>query len=341
MSDPPTDSSASSSFTTLPSIEELYHTSFPIWYREYSHLTFRSIVLPIPPVIVQELLADGIQCLEESQSSQAPFFTTVARALMKLGGSCFIKTNWSAPRDAQWMIGTSLKCHSMSDIWILLQSSEFITRDLELCQGRCDPSFCAPTLVLRDHWSSLDTSMEFRCFISQHELLGICQRHCVQHFPFLADGEGEYEQKISDWLEDHDFVHREEDRENQIISATPDVVLDLIWMKQSQEWKLIDLNVFHSDTDALMFSWTELREAASVRQYLGLRIVQSEAQAQEYYNVVGNMSSYRVPVDFHASHLGLTTESGFTDFMSLASLTSSLQNESDSDCGEPEEEEES
>ena len=109
--------------------------------------------------------------------------------IARLGGHVFPKLNWSAPRDAMWMNG-SLKCSSEADVYLLLKSSDFVAHDLaRMC--KCRGVKCAEdcpdgtfTLILRK-WSNLHPSNEFRCFVANRQLLGICQRNCTAYFPHL------------------------------------------------------------------------------------------------------------------------------------------------------------
>lgn len=69
---------------------------------------------------------------ESSKSPHFPDFDAEIRSAIKaLGGSVFPKLNWSAPRDACWMMsGNNLKCYHPSDVYLALKSSNFIMRDL-------------------------------------------------------------------------------------------------------------------------------------------------------------------------------------------------------------------
>jgi hypothetical protein len=86
---------------------------------------------------------------DTSERSDAPTpslpasFATVRRAIdeaiNKLGGAVLPKLNWSAPTDAAWVLGGSLKCVSSDDVLLLLQSSDRVAHDLteamHLCGG--------------------------------------------------------------------------------------------------------------------------------------------------------------------------------------------------------------
>jgi hypothetical protein len=134
----------------------------------------------------------------------------IQSAINALGGEgnkgCMPKLNWSSPKDATWINCGSLKCTKAGDVYLLLKSSEFVGFDLErawkdvedenkpeddaliqmevldmanLTMNASDESRLVGEknishtsqfeLVLRK-WCNLHPSMEFRCFIFDHEL---------------------------------------------------------------------------------------------------------------------------------------------------------------------------
>ncbi|XP_026310609.1 cell division cycle protein 123 homolog [Piliocolobus tephrosceles] len=140
--------------------EHVLHCQFSAWYPLFRGVTIKSVILPLPQNVKDYLLDDGTLVVsgrddppthsqpdsddeaEEIQWSDdentatltAPefpeFATQVQEAINSLGGSVFPKLNWSAPRDAYWIaMNSSLKCKTLSDIFLLFKSSDFITRD--------------------------------------------------------------------------------------------------------------------------------------------------------------------------------------------------------------------
>jgi hypothetical protein len=100
----------------------------------------------------------------------------ITTAIESLGGAVVPKLNWSAPKDATWVNGGSLKCKTPGDIYLLIKSSDFCLHDVLLnawkdCDDHDETSRTPPPLqlVLRK-WCNLHPSMEFRCFVRQHEL---------------------------------------------------------------------------------------------------------------------------------------------------------------------------
>ena len=110
------------------------------------------------------------------------FDLAIRNAMTSLGQKVFIKLNWSSPKDAKWALN-KLSCDKLSDVYILLRSSDFINHDLnmpfEQCEDLSDETSAKILtenlkyfLVLRE-WISLNPSMEFRCFVANNQLIGI------------------------------------------------------------------------------------------------------------------------------------------------------------------------
>lgn len=98
----------------------------------------------------------------------------INHGIKTLGGSVIPKLNWSAPRDASWINNGSLRCETAGDVYLLVKSSDFCLNDILYGSDSLD----APTpghngliheLVLRK-WCNLWPSMEFRCFVANHNI---------------------------------------------------------------------------------------------------------------------------------------------------------------------------
>ncbi len=119
--------------------------------------------------------------------------------------SLFPKLNWSAPLDARWLNGNSLKCTSATDVYTLLKGSDRVQFDLEHMLPRSSvvvdlppppsspsaplPPPAAPfsfSLVLRKYYA-LSLASEYRLFVRDHIPLCISQRDTSTFYPFLQD----------------------------------------------------------------------------------------------------------------------------------------------------------
>ncbi|PWY97784.1 D123-domain-containing protein [Testicularia cyperi] len=140
------------------------------------------------------------------------------------GGPVFPKLNWSAPQDAAFMLaGNALQCRHPEDVYLVLKSSEFASRDIEQLQhltsapassqsaaedttsqnatsdqepGNVDLVTCSNSdatadgkkdwslqLVLKQ-WASFNRSYEFRVFVRENLLIAISQRDAT-FYPHL------------------------------------------------------------------------------------------------------------------------------------------------------------
>ncbi|XP_058841980.1 cell division cycle protein 123 homolog isoform X2 [Acipenser ruthenus] len=185
--------------------EQVVNCQFSVWYPTFKKHTIKSLILPLPQNVIDYLLDDGtlvvsgreeppshsqnndsgeeeeIQWSDDETTATAtapefPEFTSkVQEAINTLDGSVFPKLNWSSPRDANWIaMNSSLQCQSLSDIFLLFKSSDFIAHDLTQPFIHCNDDSPDPKinyeLVLRK-WCELIPGGEFRCFVKENKLI--------------------------------------------------------------------------------------------------------------------------------------------------------------------------
>lgn len=186
--------------------------------------------------------------------------------IKELGGLVAPKLNWSAPKDATWisMKKNSMECATPDDIYLLLKSSDFITHDLEHAFSDTveDEIFRKEdidyVLVLRK-WFHVNPSSEFRCFVRERNIVGICQRD-PNHFDFLFN--------LQDVIRDVILRFFEE-----VLKSTfpdPDFVFDVYIVETTRRVMLMDINPWAPRTDPLLFSWYELSSQPFTNSYLEL-----------------------------------------------------------------------
>lgn len=137
------------------------------------------------------------------------FDAKINEALKTFRNKVFIKLNWSSPKDAYWALN-KLSCDRLSDIYIQLRSSDFINHDLTEPFSDCEDKERSVeilkdlqyNLVLRD-WISINSSMEFRCFVHRNILVGISQRDCRSFFQVLIDNRHEILDRIKSFYSEH------------------------------------------------------------------------------------------------------------------------------------------
>jgi len=111
-------------------------------------------------------------------------------------------------------------------------------------------------LVLRK-WCNLHPSMEFRCFVYDHELIAISQRHSSKFYSHLQLSEEEDEIHPT-----NDIIHSFYETYVQHRFASGEIhkyVMDVYVDSQERTW-IVDFNVWGKRTDSLLFEWGELME---------------------------------------------------------------------------------
>ncbi|KAI7791947.1 cell division cycle protein 123 homolog [Triplophysa rosa] len=337
--------------------EQVVNCQFSVWYPLFKKHTIKSLILPIPQNVIDYLLDDGtlvVSCSEnDNQHTQinntdsdeddiqwtddettttvtAPEFPEfnikVQEAINVLRGCVFPKLNWSAPRDANWIaLNSSLQCQSLSDIFLLFKSSDFITHDLTKPFLHCSDDSPDPTinyeLVLRK-WSELIPGGEFRCFVKENKLIAICQRDYTQHYQHIAKQEANVSSSILEFFRDH----------IQYKFPDEDFVLDVYRDSTGRVW-LIDFNPFGEVTDSLLFTWEELtsgnnltanqtQEETVLQDRPAFRYTTSEVTVQP-----SPCLSYRIPRDF----LDLSTGEDAYKLIDFLKLKKGQQEEEESE----------
>jgi len=264
---------------------------------------------------------------EEEEVSFPELTNKITKTISDLDGSVFPKLNWSSPKDAAWMNTEGMKCKTAGDVYLLLKSSDFIVHDL--VHAWDDLSYDSSSsqeesipkeynLVLRK-WCNLHKSMEYRCFISDHEIIGISQRDHTQFYPYLDADKHKMKSLIDNFF--HEVVQYKFGEGDDCIS---NYVLDCYIDKNDRVW-IIDFNVWDERTDPLLFSWEELNNIRKQQQQnsdtvLEFRLVTGEKDVKQ-----DPLSSYRAPID--TVDLASDTwgaESFFKEFMSKCEKPSDL-----------------
>jgi D123 len=257
-------------------------------------------------------------------------------AIQLLGGAVIPKLNWSSPKDAIWINGGTMECRRAGDVLLLLKSSDFCAHDvLQLQQQQQQqppgnnngsplqsPSIpIAPTLALRK-WANLHPSQEYRCFCRERELVAICQRHFTEYWPHLSQ---------DDHLATMRRVIQDFFRTVVLVSLTgcccclSSFVFDVYVDRKHRVW-LVDLNVWGTSTDSLLFDWDELVDDKTIttkdgRNGLEFRVVEHAVNVQAH-----PLSNYKAPVDV----LDLVSDRNsqqFREFMSMCERPSTRTEE--------------
>ena len=271
--------------TVAATRDDILACQFHQWIHLFSKETMKSKVIPLSKNFISYLLQDGVilptipgvdpfgkdelsddedlfEPVENNNEDMCPYESIddfhqltadITQAINDLKGEVFVKLNWSAPTDASWLKGGSLKCLNATDVYLLLKSSDRIVYDIEHMFDQCPPPvvdvdddddhvpegehplkntivlnidihcFCSchthlltnlhfilhsflytasnsdlNELALSSHpsinyhlilrkWANLNPAMEFRLFVGNKSILGICQRDCSSYYDFLSN----------------------------------------------------------------------------------------------------------------------------------------------------------
>ncbi|PMD49419.1 D123-domain-containing protein [Hyaloscypha bicolor E] len=273
----------------------ILHCSYDYWHQIYRSSALKSRIIPLTPQFLSYLREDGIILPSETPTFPPPStynpssstssdwdsdpdpdpslsFPTIHQAIKEtiheLGGLVAPKLNWSAPKDATWisMKKNSMECATPNDIYLLLKSSDFVTHDLEHVFDGCEEDEeesltkedIKYVLVLRK-WFKVNPSCEFRCFVRERRVIGICQRD-LNHFEFLFPMKEQLREVILKYFE------------KTLKSTFPDgnFVFDIYLPEPYDKVRLMDINPWAPRTDPLLFSWLELLTMPLPKPLLGI-----------------------------------------------------------------------
>jgi hypothetical protein len=236
----------------------------------------------------------------ESILKQPPFSS--------VGGAALPKLNWSAPKDATWINGGSMRCTTPGDVYLLLKASDFCLHDVlyktwKSCRDfdksnihNCSDDYDSTKLSMQQppplqlvlrKWCNLHPSMEFRCFVRQHNLIAISQRHHSQHYPHLERDWPAIRDTVDDFFEDY---IRKRFASGRVANYVVDVYVD----QKDRVW-VVDFNCWSFTTDTLLFEWSELvtkDQDVIEEEPVEMRIVETEQQVRH-----DPLASYRAPID--------------------------------------------
>ncbi|BES95381.1 Hypothetical protein NTJ_08191 [Nesidiocoris tenuis] len=179
---------------------------------------------------------------EISPPSFPAFSARLSECMERLGGGVFVKLNWSAPTDAAWMAtNSSLKCTNLQDLYLLLKSSGKISDDLEI-KGQ------EKYYVVMKKWLDIHPGTEFRCFVSNGELIAISQRNNTEFHEH-------FQENVCSTVGNIKSFYYTKVKENFDLNC---FVMDVIYTENSI--KIVDINTFEESTNPGLFSWSELKD---------------------------------------------------------------------------------
>lgn len=299
-----------------PSVIALQHTRFANWFPLYRRHSPKATVIdllalqpdfldwlnedglvlplhsddaPLGSADVQEIDDVGLESVsddDDADEAEPRDFSALNQRIRQIidqyDGAVFPKLDWSAPLDAAWMVaGSTLRCTEPSDVYLLLKSSDFVSKDVaqlyELEQmeaeqdGRLDVQVIRPHLVLKKFFS-MPTSHEFRCFVRAGRLVCICQRDIGAFFEHLQPIEMQrtLQGKLLDFY--NAVLRPAADNSPDIgtdtapAGSTPFPIADFVWdaylTRDLSKIFIVDINPYLERTDGLLWAWDEIEEEA-------------------------------------------------------------------------------
>jgi len=116
----------------------------------------------------------------------------------------------------------------------------------DMVEGGTTP-FIQYYLVLRK-WIDVNPGMEYRCFVKDKELIAISQRDNTAFYDHIMKSESSIKQDIFSFFKEH--IQNKFNCDNY--------VFDVIRSKKDKVI-LVDFNPFGETTDAMFFTWDELK----------------------------------------------------------------------------------
>uniref|UniRef100_A0A8C6DS11 Translation initiation factor eIF2 assembly protein n=1 Tax=Moschus moschiferus TaxID=68415 RepID=A0A8C6DS11_MOSMO len=275
--------------------EHVLHCQFSAWYPLFRSLTIKSVILPLPQNVKDYLLDDGtlvVSGREDPPACSQPDSDDEAEEIQWSDDE-----NTATLTDAYWIaMNSSLKCKTLSDIFLLFKSSDFITRDFTQPFIHCtddSPDPCMEYELVLRKWCELIPGAEFRCFVKENKLIGVSQRDYTQYYDHISKQKEEICRCIQDFFKKH----------IQYKFLDEDFVFDIYRDSRGKVW-LIDFNPFGEVTDSLLFTWDELLSGTNLKgDFSEGEALEQDAPAFRCTNSEVTVQpspylSYRLPKDF-------------------------------------------
>lgn len=174
----------------------------------------------------------------------------ITQNIRRLGGAVAPKLNWSAPKDSTWiMASNTMKCQSANDVYLMLNSSDHITHDLDFpFEGAEDDTNSVDYELVLRKWIEINPALEFRVFVREGKIVGKCQRdtNYYEYLKSLVE-----ENNLGDKIDE--FVTKVIEKFNN-----SNFIIDIYIPRPFTKVYIIDINVFSRVSDSLLYTWPEL-----------------------------------------------------------------------------------
>lgn len=249
---------------TLVSAAEISLCLYSRW-SAYFNVPEAIVLSDVPQTFIDYLNSDSIKVAPTrpleyvgdwtSEEAQNPyesfhdFHSRLESAISRLG-KVIVKTNWSAPKDAKWiLLNNTLECTKPEDVYLLLNASDHVGHDLDgHAYDECeDKGPRQPVeIVLKKVIPDFNPALEFRVFVKRGQVIGVSQRN-LHHFAFLKDIVPKVKATIESFELPRDFPLR-------------DYIMDVYVAAPYDKILVLDINPFTRKWDSLLYTWHELME---------------------------------------------------------------------------------
>ncbi|OHS98509.1 D123 family protein [Tritrichomonas foetus] len=217
--------------------------SYDNWYESLrkTNQAVRSQIIPLPDDFIEFLLT-GEFLIEENMFPDLE--AKVKEALRDLGGHAFVKLNFTAPLDAQW-IGSqrTMEIKEFQDIIYILKASTRVLLDITQPFGEKVEGI-KPILVLKKYFD-YRRDREFRVFQKTKGLRFISSRY--DDVPCHIEEE-EVNKLINEFINHVSEIIKEEN-----------LIFD-VYISPKMRIHLVDVAPWNDATSAAMFTWEEIKE---------------------------------------------------------------------------------
>mmetsp|Transcript_24956 Transcript_24956/g.43823 ORF Transcript_24956/g.43823 Transcript_24956/m.43823 type:complete len:183 (-) Transcript_24956:953-1501(-) len=143
---------------------------YHLWRPHFSGCMFKCVTLVLPSEVLDYLAEDSLMSPTEIPELSA-FMSQLQLKITEVGGQGVVpKLNWKVPQDATWML--QFPCKSAEQVLMILKASDITRDELQLLKDMT----IEPVLnLIRFH--KLKDGMEFRGFVYNRALVGLCQRN--------------------------------------------------------------------------------------------------------------------------------------------------------------------
>lgn len=261
------------------SAQDILNCSYSNWSQHFTqNVPPARIIKPLPQEFLSYLSGESIRLPQESGPSKvvadsdnqysdwedeeeqeetdpmelfAELHEQIKTNLVELGRKVMVKFNWSAPKDAKWiLINNSIKCETVNDIYLILNASDHIAHDIDHAFEETDYKPDVEYELVMKKWVDINPALEFRVFVHNNKIIGISQRD-LNYYDYLENLLDKIEGAINGFWEENKLSDGSK-------FGNDSYIMDVYVPRPFEKVVVLDINPFSRKTDSLLFTWNEL-----------------------------------------------------------------------------------